>query len=66
MLLFFPGIVQFFNADDIFRKVLRDMYTSWVEMLLLCFVALGKNPFYLISTQGKKCLSDKRSKRFYV
>ena len=36
------GIVQFFNADDIFRKVLRDMYSSKIEMLLLCFVALGR------------------------
>ena len=36
------GIVQFFNADNIFRKVLRDMYSSKVEMLLLCCIALGK------------------------
>jgi solute carrier family 44 protein 1 (choline transporter-like protein) len=35
------GIYAFLNADDIFRRVLSDLYSSWKEMLVLCFVALG-------------------------
>ncbi|XP_021343598.1 choline transporter-like protein 1 isoform X3 [Mizuhopecten yessoensis] len=29
------------NDSDLFQKVLSDLYTSWKEMMVLCFVALG-------------------------
>ncbi|KAL5021272.1 hypothetical protein ScPMuIL_000427 [Solemya velum] len=34
-------MIDFLNESDTFRKVLSDMYTSWREMLVLCFIALG-------------------------
>ena len=35
------GFFEFINADDVFRKVLSDLYTSWREILILCAIALG-------------------------
>jgi len=35
------SIVDFLNADDIFRQVLSDLYTSWRELIYLGLIALG-------------------------
>ena len=38
------SIIEFLNEDDdIFRKVLSDLFYSWKEMLALCFIALGES-----------------------
>ena len=34
-------IINYLNTSDVFQKVLSDLYTSWKEMLVLCFVAVG-------------------------
>lgn len=38
----FSKFFDFLNSSDIFHKVLHDLMTGWREMLILCFVALGK------------------------
>jgi len=35
------NVTAFLNADDIFRKVISDIVTSWKEMLGLCLIALA-------------------------
>ncbi|XP_060578387.1 choline transporter-like protein 1 isoform X1 [Ruditapes philippinarum] len=34
-------IISFLNTSDLFQKVLSDLYSSWKEMLVLCFVAVA-------------------------
>ncbi|XP_041356726.1 choline transporter-like protein 1 [Gigantopelta aegis] len=34
-------IISYLNDSDIFQRVLADLYSSWKEMLGLCFVAVG-------------------------
>ena len=36
----------FLNADDIFKKVLSDLYSSWREILALCGIACGLCTFW--------------------
>lgn len=31
-----------FKLDDLFRKVLSDLYSSWQEILILCVASVGK------------------------
>lgn len=40
-------VVQFLNNDDLARKVLSDLFSTWKEMLALCFIALGKSNFFI-------------------
>lgn len=34
--------IKVFELDDLFRKVLRDVYMCWREMIALCVIAVGK------------------------
>lgn len=33
--------VEVFELDDLFRRVLSDIYICWKELLILCGVAVG-------------------------
>ncbi|XP_052775735.1 choline transporter-like protein 1 isoform X1 [Mya arenaria] len=35
------NIVKFLNASDLFQKVLSDLYKSWKQMIILCFIAIA-------------------------
>ncbi|KAH3695270.1 choline transporter-like protein 1 isoform X1 [Dreissena polymorpha] len=34
-------IIRFLNSNDMFQKVLSDLYACWKEMLVLCFIAIA-------------------------
>ena len=38
----YSNFVEVLNSDDVYRKVLMDLYATWREMLALCGIALGK------------------------
>ena len=42
------SIIDFLNADDIFRQVLSDLYTSWKELIYLVLIALGRYPVPMV------------------
>ena len=37
------GIVEYLNGENLFSQILSDFYNSWIEILALCLVALGKS-----------------------
>ena len=38
----YSNFVEVLNSDDVYRKVLMDLYATWREMLALCGIVLGK------------------------